>query len=323
VLVSDDRSPDDSNQVIPPLLQKSGVPFSYYSQDKNLGYDGNVRFCLAHAHGRYVMLLGNDDALAGPNTLSRIRQALNEVGDPDVAFVNFEDWSDPSAVVRRAVSTRSLGTGPDVSIRFFRSFSFVSGLIFRQALCVEHETDRWDQSIYYQIYIACRLIAAGARLAALDIVALRKDVRIDGATVVNYATKVAGARWSLDARHTGLESVIRVTQDAVLPYLPPEQRSAALRRIINQVYMVTYAFWLFEYRRVGNWSLSAGVARGLWPGRLLGEYPQLSPLDRLRVWQTYAAVSAAGLSLPAGLFERHRVRLAALIRRLQQKSAGI
>lgn len=54
ILISDDNSPDDSSMSIPILLQQSGRPFRYYSQPQNLGYDGNVRFCLSAAQGRYI-----------------------------------------------------------------------------------------------------------------------------------------------------------------------------------------------------------------------------------------------------------------------------
>ena len=52
IVVSDDCSPDDSAAVIPSILLASGRPFFYYRQPANLGYDGNVRFCLRAARGR-------------------------------------------------------------------------------------------------------------------------------------------------------------------------------------------------------------------------------------------------------------------------------
>ena len=60
ILVTDDCSPDDSNEVIPGLLERSGRPFRYYAQHRNLGYDGNVRFCLNNACGKYVVRTAPD-----------------------------------------------------------------------------------------------------------------------------------------------------------------------------------------------------------------------------------------------------------------------
>ncbi len=319
ILISDDKSPDDSNSIIPPLLEQSGRPFRYYSQPVNLGYDGNVRFCLGAAKGRYVMLLGNDDALDAPLGLQKVARQLHQLNLPEIAFVNFEEWATPGSVTRRATGTRILGSGVEAATQHFRSFSFVSGLIYDRAAAARHETDKWDRSIYYQIYIACRILAAGGRLGSLDVSAVRKDVRLGGETVENYLSRWGNTPWSFTRRHTGLDSVIRVTADAVLPLLPEAQRSAALRRIATQVLTVTYPFWLFEYRRIASWSFAVGIARGLWPGGLLREYA-LAWYDRLFLWMLYFAVTAAGLSVPSTIFGRIKNRLADFVRRILQPS---
>jgi glycosyltransferase involved in cell wall biosynthesis len=320
IIVSDDCSPDDSNQIIPTLLQQSGRPFRYYTQSANLGYDGNVRFCLAAARGKYVLLLGNDDALAGPTTLREIATQLRQLDLPEVAFTSFSDWSN-GAVTRRAQQTRLLGSGPEIAIRVFRSFSFVSGLIFSRVAAQQHDTDRWDQSVFYQIYLASRIIAAGGRLATLDTYAIRKDVTIAGEVASSYAIRWSNAGWSFQPRHTGLDSVIRVTANAVLPFFPVEQRSAALRRIISQVLFINYSFWLLEYRRVANWSFAIGIARDMWVRKLLAEY-RLTYQDRLRLWLIYLATTIAGLAIPTLLFNSLSSSLANAVRNVQQHTGN-
>ncbi len=321
IVVSNDHSPDDSDAVIPDRLQRSGRPFRYYSQPHNLGYDGNVRFCLAAAQGRYALLLGNDDALAGPQTIRQIADALAALNYPSVAFTNYCDWAS-GEVTARALRTQVLGAGPQTAVQFFRSFSFVAGLLFDQEATRLHETDRWDQSVYYQIYLASRIIASGGSLAALDINAVRKDVRIEGQHVFNYAAKWANAPWSFEPRHTGMESVIRVTADAVTPLVSVEQRSATIRRIIQQILTITYPYWLMEYRRVANWSFAVGVARSMWPGKLLSEYPVLKTADRLHLWLRYMAATMGGLFLPQGWFQRVKQQLAMRTRRAAQEATS-
>lgn len=316
ILISDDCSPDDSNTVIPQLLSKANQAFRYYAQPTNLGYDGNVRFCLRLARGRYVLLLGNDDALRGDNALAEIVELLHQTNLPEVAFTNYEDWAS-GEVTRRALRTTDLGSGSAVAVANFRSFSFVSGLIYDRASAAAHETDRWDTSIYYQIYLACRILAAGGRLAALNLSAVRKDVQVDAHTVTTYASKWANEPWSFQPRHTGLDSVIRVTADAILPLLPESERSATLARIVAKVFASTYPFWLFEYRRVANWSFSAGIARELWPHRLLREY-KLSLHHRLYLWTLYIFATVGGLLTPVRFLELMRPRLAEFFRREQQ-----
>lgn len=319
IVVSDDQSPDDSSVVIPDILRQGGRPFRYYVQPENLGYDGNVRFCLAAAQGRYVLLLGNDDALAGPQTIREIVDALTALNFPSAAFTNYCDWTS-GEVTQRALHTQVLGAGPQTAVQFFRSFSFVAGLLFDQEATRQHETDRWDRSVYYQIYLASRIIASGGSLAALNINAVRKDVRIDGQHVFNYATKWADAPWSFQPRHTGMESVIRVTVDAVTPLILVEQRSATIRQIIQQILTITYPYWLMEYRRVANWSFAVGIARAMWPGKLLREYPAIENIDRVKLWLRYMTATGGGLLLPRSWFEHVKQQLAIRTRRAAQEA---
>jgi glycosyltransferase involved in cell wall biosynthesis len=316
IVVSNDHSPDDSDEVVPDILRKSGRAFAYYSQPQNLGYDGNVRFCLAAAHGRYVLLLGNDDALGQVDTLTRVATALQELDWPEVAFTNYADW-ESGQVVQTAVSTRILGSGTSTALKFFRSFSFVSGLIFDRLHAAEHNTDRWDKSIYYQIYLGCRIVAANGRLGALNINTVKKDVRIEGKTVPNYATKWGDSRWNFSSHHTGIDSVTRVTWDAVQPYVPLAKQSGTARGLITEVLVTLYPFWILEYRRIAHWSLGVGVARSHWPGLWIKEY-KLSLVDRIIIWLIYFFVTSVALILPIGLFTKSRKYVAYGLRKIKQ-----
>ena len=318
VLVSDDGSSDDSNAAIPPILAASGVPFRYYAQRANLGYDANVRFCLREARGRYVFLLGNDDALASPDVLGRVARELARLDFPEVCVTNYQDWESRS-VTRRVFGTRVLGTGPAAAAHYFRTFSFTSGLVFDRAAAARHETDRWDRSIYYQIYLACRILAAGGRLAGIDVVAVLDHIRLEGALVPDtYRVRYRGAPFTLRHKHTGLDSVARVTVDAISPYVPAAGRSALVRKVYTQLLAITYPYWLFEYRQLANWGWSFGIARDLWPGNRLAEY-SLRLRDRAYLWTLYSAVTLVGLTVPARLFNGVRGRLAGWVRRRRER----
>ena len=116
--------------------------------------------------------------------------------------------------------------------------------------------------------------------------------------------------------------MIRVAADAVLPLLPAAGRSRAQRELVAQIFMITYPFWLFEYRRAANWSYAVGIARGMWPRGLLAEQ-RLNAPDYVYLWLLYLSVTFVGLTFPASLFERVRDRLSNLVRRRQQMSAAV
>ena len=317
IVVSDDASPDESLERLPAILQAGGRPFRYYRQPTNLGYDGNVRFCLAAAQGRYVMLLGNDDALANADTLTEIAAALAALQYPAVAFTNHAPWDAPEQVVRRAVQTTQLGRGPTAALGCFRALSFVSGVLFSQAAAAQFDTDAWDGSVFYQIYLGCRIIAAGGAVAGLAVTAIHKDVRIAGVGVPTYATK---ARREVDwrPRETGLGTIARLVMVALGPFVAPPQRSRMMRQVMQQVLLISYPYWLLEYRRVAHWSWSWGVARRLWPAHWVFD-DRLRWHDRVWLWLEYVVVTVIGLVVPVSLFVRLRTSAALFVRRLQQR----
>ncbi|HET7547787.1 MAG TPA: hypothetical protein VFJ86_08465, partial [Usitatibacter sp.] len=260
----------------------------------------------------------NDDALAAPDVMRRMEDAVREMRFPEVCVTNFQDW-ETKRITRRVHGTRVLGSGPAAAAHYFRSFSFTSGLLFEREAAARHETERWDRSIYYQIYLACRILAAGGRLAGIDHVAVLDHIRLDGELVPEtYRVRYRGAPFTLRHKHTGLDSVARVTVDAISPYVDAPQRSALVRRIYAQLLTITYPYWLFEYRQLANWGWSFGIARDLWPGNRLPEY-RLRIRDRAYLWTLYAAVTLVGLTVPAALFNRVRARLAGWVRRRRER----
>jgi glycosyltransferase involved in cell wall biosynthesis len=316
LLVADDGSADDSEQVLPSILEASLVTTRYVRHPQNLGYDRNVRFCLAEARGEYVMLLGNDDALADFDTLATVSDAL--AARPDILVTNFADASTKQAT-RRVRRTGELGTGVDTALRHFRLFSFTSGLIYRRDRAAEFDTDVWDTSIYYQVYLASRILASGGTLAGLDRVTVMDHLRIDGELVPEtYRNKYKGAAFTAKRKHTGLDSVARVTVAAVLPHADIDE-STIIRRIYTQLYSITYGYWLLEYRRVATFGHAIGVARDLAPSRQLREH-RVRSVDRLALWALYVLVTTVGLVIPERLFTRYRHRLAGIVRSIRQRN---
>lgn len=316
ILISNDCSPDDSDQVIPHWFEGQECDYSYYSQPRNLGYDGNVRFCLSHARGNYVLLIGNDDALASSDALQLLQDALVSLGYPDVAFTNYEDW-ETKQLSRRSLTTKIYPSGVETALRFYRSFSFVGGLVFKREAALSHETDRWDQSVYYQIYLATRIISAGGLLATIDLTVVSKDVRIGGHKVFTYVDKWKSAEWSFKQRHTGVDSVLRVTWDAIKPHLAVTMHSTYSRRLISNAYMTLHPYWVIEYRRVANWSFAVGVARGHSPRVLFREYP-LNYVDRVMLSIQFYLVTIVSLLMPIQAFTSIKSSVASWLRRRQQ-----
>jgi glycosyltransferase involved in cell wall biosynthesis len=307
ICISDDRSTDGRQAEVTSFLESSGVSFVYRVQPRNTGYDGNLRSAIALARGRYCLLMGNDDALAGAGALAALRAEIDARGPAGVIITDFEDFA-TGARACRIRHTANYGAGPEVAAGHFRNFSFVSGVLLEREPAQAVASDRWDSSEMYQTFIACRLIAAGRPLLELGSVLIRKDIRVPNESVDSYACKPRLLPCPIIERRLPLSQLGRLVADAVAPHVTGRGRRTVIERILLQMLLFTYPFWIIEYRRVQSWRYAVGICLGMRP-RIVTEGLELGSIGRLKLRAVYAFVTAGGLAVPTGVFGILRGRL--------------
>jgi hypothetical protein len=315
VCISDDCSNDGRQGELIGFLKAADFPFVYQRQLKNLRYDGNLRASIGLAHGEYCFLLGNDDALTDSEVLNRLKASLQASGPAGVVISDFQDY----ATGRRALrirQTANYGAGPRVAAGHFRNFSFVSGILLQSGPAQALATDKWDGSEMYQNYLGCRMIASGLPLLERDDSIIRKDIQIGGECVDSYARKSRMDKCPIIERPLPLGQLGRLVIDAISPYLAPTERGALPERILLQLVLFTFPYWILEYRRVQSWRYAAGVALGLRPKRV-AEGVKLSPLRRLRLNTAFLLSAAGGLFVPQPLFRKLQTPLYRLAKRFR------
>jgi glycosyltransferase involved in cell wall biosynthesis len=268
VVVSDDGSTDGSREAIPKYLASSGLTYKYIQQPKNLGYDANLRAAMRAATGDYLMALGNDDAVVGSDTLQRL-SALLEQHRPQIAIGNLVD-AQTDGPVRRVARTELLSAGPDRAISMFRTFSCVTGLVFARSAFLENDTDRYDGSVYVQMYLGARIMAAGGTVLTIDEPIAKIGTSAAGTGRANsYRDKLASFRRKIRPITGGLDEVGRVVCDAIWPYVPAARRSAVTTAVFSQLLMFSYPIWLLDYRQHGSPWAAANLALGCFPSNIL------------------------------------------------------
>ena len=307
VIISDDCSTDDSLEVIPKYIAEvqptTHVRYNYIRQPKNLGYDGNLRAALDAGQGEYLFVLGNDDALPDKDTLSRLARILGQLNFPDVAFTNFNAFGKPNEVQRRARITAVIGSGPEVALQTFRCFSFVGGLVMKRAAFKQHDTPKYDGSVYVQIYLAARTIAAGGTLASISESMVAKDVTFPGELVNSYLDTLVENNRTLHRHTGGLDQVGVVACDAILPYVSSALRQRHVLKIYSQLLMFTYPFWLFNYRKNKSYRAAVNVALGCFPTNLL-KIPRVKPYVYAWLIIVFGATTFAGLFVPIKILSK-------------------
>jgi glycosyltransferase involved in cell wall biosynthesis len=147
IVISDDCSTDNTEAEIRKLQPQSRFPIVYRRSSTNLGYDRNLRQSLEMASGDYCFVLGNDDTLNGPDAIRFLVEFLRANDCPEIGFCNSAAYTKPSEVTERAARTAVVGSGKAVALKYYRSFSFVAGVIFKRDAFLEVNTDQYDRSI--------------------------------------------------------------------------------------------------------------------------------------------------------------------------------
>lgn len=307
VCISDDNSTDAREGELLDYLERSNLSFFYKKNEKNLGYDGNLRSSIAMARGRFCFLHGNDDCLASAGILKELYEELKRYESVGVVITNYEDWGSGEKA-RRIQKTRLAGTGPKVAAGHFRDLSFVSGVLVDRAKAQSHATDVWDGSEMYQMFIVTRIVAGGDYLLELDMSTIRKDIKIPGESVDSYATKPKLRGWDINEKKLPLRMIGRLVADALEPYLKSVAKQRILEWVIFQLYLFTYFFWIIEYRRVQSWPYALGVCIGMRPKNVfLGLGTGL--FRTIRLYCLYLSVTAIGLVMPISVFKALQSKL--------------
>ncbi|HVV73368.1 MAG TPA: glycosyltransferase family 2 protein, partial [Verrucomicrobiae bacterium] len=294
-------------------LATANLPFRYARSETRLGYDANLRASISLARGRYCLLFGNDDALAESSSLSGLEAEIRLWCYPEVVITNYLELADKT-VRGRITSPGVLGRGPLTGLRHFRKFSFVSGILLDRRAAQAFATVKWDGSEMYQMYLGCRILAAGGRLLGLERILVHKGVQIPGETVDSYATKACPEQGVKEFR-LPLSQYGQVALDAARPYLSPGQRTHWTVRVMLQVLLFSYPPWLVEYRRVQSWRFALGVALGMRPRNLL-QTLRIGWAPRWFLGGVYASVTLAGLIIPQAVFKLLQGPLYALAKRV-------
>lgn len=312
VCISEDNSPDGRQEEIVKYLRGSSLAFIYQPTGESLRYDANTRKAMGYAKGRYCILMGNDDCLTSPDTLKMLADMIELSGFPGVVIGNFQDWK-TGHVTRRIRETRILSGTSRVAVLNYRNMAFVSGLVVDRVAAQKFATDKWDGSEMYQMYVLSRVIASGRPLLTTELSLVRKDIRAKGEHVDNYTLCDILNPCKITVRTSTYCVYGRLIADAVSPYQSPVAGAKEKEMIFRQLYLFTYPFWIFEYRRIQSWKYSLGVCLGMNPQIVVGSV-DVGRWRLARLYLIWLSVCFAGLFTPVWIFDLFRTRLYSISR---------
>lgn len=306
VVISDDCSADDTESQIAKLIPVYKYPIVYSRNQKNEGFDRNYRKCIELASGDYAFVIGNDDSINSENGIDLLIDFLDANNYPDIGFCNMIEERTDNSLIQRANSTAVLGTGADIGMKYYSCFSFVGGLIYKTSTFRKYNTNKYDGSIYAQMYLGVLMIASGATLFSIRAPLVIKDLTLDGKFRNSYRDRIA-KKWS-DFRVVdgGLPSVMNVLINALVD--AHELSQPRIRHIFKRMYSVTYPHWILDYKENGALPEAIGLVAGMWP-LSNHNFNRLNFLNKTAILSLYTISSFGALVTPVAVFKRSKSAL--------------
>lgn len=198
-------------------FEHRGVRCSFSKNPQNIGYDRNIRKLINMAAGDYVTLLGNDDALTkeGIGYLKRYLAEAPHVFAISRTFVRFKNSLNEVVGISRFAGEDQVfdvsNSKPNV---YFRLGAFFSGITFDRQWAISKDTDQYDGTLYYQIYLsACAYYESGIGYISFPIVGGRVDgIPLFGNSATERGSHVPGS-YSAKARANMWTQLLRIARD--------------------------------------------------------------------------------------------------------------
>jgi glycosyltransferase involved in cell wall biosynthesis len=150
----------------------------YLENERNLGYDGNLRHMIEVAHGEYVLFMGNDDLLCA-GALTAIANAVRQHPDVGVVLRSYAAFEGPPENIVQEfryfdrelffpAGAASIGT-------VFRRSVVIPGMVLHRAAAAAVATDRFDGILLYQLYLVARILVHRNCVYLPQIIALYRN----------------------------------------------------------------------------------------------------------------------------------------------------
>ena len=184
VLVVEDCSPRQAEIRAVVERAASHLPtrrMRFVANEKNLGFDGNLRRILELSEGTFTFFMGDDDLLR-PGALAKVAAVIEKNPNLGVLLRAYEsvDYATGHriALFRYFPEDRRFPAGAPTMRTFFRRCVSIAGFTIHTASARRLATDHFDGSLLYQLYLGTRVVRERDGYFIADVLtAMRKDDR--------------------------------------------------------------------------------------------------------------------------------------------------
>jgi len=164
VLIREDGSPqrDAIRGLVEGYQQRYPARIRYIENERNLGYDGNLRALVEAATGEYCLFMGNDDLMC-EGTLAHVAAVIGRHPGLGVLVRSYAAFNgmpeNIDQTFRYFPNERVYPAGADAITIAFRRSVVIPGMVLHRADALAVATDRFDGVLLYQLYLVGRVAA--------------------------------------------------------------------------------------------------------------------------------------------------------------------
>lgn len=160
VVICEDKSPrrDEIVECVTQFRQQSPLTIDLRLNEKNLGYDANIRNLIEVSTGEYIIFMGDDDMFDTENMPSFIR-FLKE--HRTLGYVlkthTFVHKNGERELFKYYPDNKFFEQGPEAYQALFRKSVLISGFCMKREYGMPYHTNRFDGGLLYQLYMLAEI----------------------------------------------------------------------------------------------------------------------------------------------------------------------
>jgi glycosyltransferase involved in cell wall biosynthesis len=160
IVVCEDNAPlgDEVEREVLEFKKKCPYELILVRNSVNYGFDKNLRECIRHARGKWIVFMGDDDIFID-NTLNGYIEFLTKHENVGYVLRSYKAiYNDGTEEIYRYYDEdKCFAAGIDTYIELFNKSVFISGFTFKREGVIAVDTDRLDGSLLYQLYLLAEI----------------------------------------------------------------------------------------------------------------------------------------------------------------------
>lgn len=180
VVIGEDASPERARIAAVAKDYQARAPgrVRYFENEKNLGYDGNLRRLVERAGGSYCLFMGNDDLMC-PGALAAVAGALERHPGVGVVVRSYADFDETPERIGQEFKyfpeEKFFPAGAETIATLFRRSTVISGMVIHREAALRHATTRFDGTLLYQLWLIGNILVDMNGVFLPQILVLRRN----------------------------------------------------------------------------------------------------------------------------------------------------